>query len=143
MNTNNAKAKLQVLVKFAAIAILVTFAVSSCEKKSVPPPKVLQKIEGSFERKSLLVIRHIDNDGFVLLGKTNMNMWQCQSLAGQLRFPKYRLEGKAFINDPVILTCYFENQLLENGRIQSVVKRWTVTSLRNPVYEKKFSTLKD
>jgi hypothetical protein len=141
MNTNNAKAKLQVLVKFAAIAILAILTVS-CEKPA-PPPKVLQKIEGSFERMSSLVIRHIDNDGFVLLGKTNMNMWECQSAAGQLRFPKYRLEGKAFINDPVVLTCYFENQLLENGLIQSVVKKWTVTSLRNPEYEKKFSALKD
>lgn len=141
MNTNIAKGTLQALTKFATIAIFAALTVS-CEKPA-PAPKVLQKIEGSFERMSSLVIRHIDKDGFVLLGKTNMNVWECQSAAGQLRFPKYRLEGKAFINDPVILTCYFENQLLENGEIRSVVNRWTVTSLRNPEYEKKFSALKD
>jgi hypothetical protein len=141
MNTNNAKGKLYVLVKCAAI--LLTATLISCEQKQVvkpKPAKVIQSVDRVLTKETELIIRHIEPNGTVLLGVRRLNVDDCRQLAAELEWPTYWLEGKASVNDPVSLILYYKVEFLESGEVRQVPSKWTVRSRYNQKYEDVFPT---
>ena len=141
MNQNNTKGKLRTLIKSATIMTTMLFA--ACSSSDKPEEKVLQSIEGTIEKESGLIIRHIDAEGRVLLGTSKMTKEDCSQAWFRFKKPIYQLEGKASINDPAIIVYHYEDQVLESGRVRRVVTKWGVRSKFNKEIEDHFQIPKE
>ncbi len=123
----------------ALIATVVALFAVSC--KEAPAPKILKKIEGTREIGSKLVIRHISQEGAVLLGTMTMSPRDCAFCSNSLKKPIYWLEGMGEVNDPVMLIAHYEDQVLEGGQVRQVVTKWGVRSKNKKKFESHFSQI--
>ena len=141
MNQTPTTDKLPILFKLAALLTLAIF--TGCDNTPEKTSKVLKttpRIMVKEGDKSPLVIRKIDADGGVLIGKPNSPYNTCIfAFPGFTEHP-FKLEGKAVVGDSFDIVFHFEDELLENGEIRTVTKSVGVRSRRQQEWETRFPT---
>ena len=114
--------------------IVISLGLVSCDGDApAPPAKVVdsQRVKVSKGAPEGLVIRHIFPDGSVLIGKPEMSPMDCQIAARSGKFPDYKLEGLAKVNDPFIMIVELEKQRLSSGEVKVVTLGHYVQSTRH------------
>jgi hypothetical protein len=147
-NCNNIYARLSSkLATFIALSLLVLLV--GCGKTSAPKaPESTAKVVQTIDRIVLkepkdpnVVIRRISANGDIEIGNRGSTVMIHNFLG--LENKPFKLEEKGSVGDRFEYVFHIEDQLLENGKVQSVVKSIGVRSKNQQKYEEYFSASKD
>lgn len=110
-----------------------TLGFLSCRETNPTPAKTVrtQKEKVSKPAPKDYVIRYIDADGYVLIGKRDMTPQDCKSVALSVKSPAYKLEGLAEVNDPFVFITELEQRTLSSGEVKIVPIGHYVQSTRH------------
>jgi hypothetical protein len=117
------------------IVIIITLTFTACD--STPPAKVVKSKPFVRETAAPARIAVIENSGVVYLG--NHPGMHAGAIC-MLRNHVLLLEGKASVGDSAVLVYNYEDQELDNGKVQRVLKSIRVRSNNNKAYEAHFET---